>query len=61
MAQGMRENRILMYTILIVILVLMLLGALPVFPHSRKWGYAPVGGIGTILVVIIVLLLLGVI
>jgi hypothetical protein len=50
-----------MYTILIVILVLMLFGALPVFPHSRKWGYAPVGGIGTILVVIIVLLLLGVI
>ena len=50
-----------MYTILLVILILMLLGALPVFPHSRSWGYAPVGGIGTILVVVLVLLLLKVI
>lgn len=50
-----------MYTILIVILILMLLGALPVFPHSRSWGYAPVGGIGTILVILLVLYLLKVI
>ncbi len=50
-----------MYTILIVILVLMLLGALPVYPHSRSWGYAPVGGIGTILVILLVLFLLKVI
>jgi len=50
-----------MFTILIVLLILMLLGALPVFPHSRSWGYAPVGGIGTILVIVLVLMLLKVI
>jgi len=50
-----------MYTILIVILILMLLGALPVFPHSRNWGYAPMGGIGTVLVILLVLYLLKVI
>lgn len=50
-----------MYTILLVLLVLMLLGALPVFPHSRNWGYAPMGGIGTILVIVLVLFLFKVI
>ncbi len=47
--------------ILIIILILLLLGALPVYPYSRKWGYAPMGGIGTILLIILILLLLGVI
>lgn len=47
-------------TILIIVLLLLLIGALPVFPHSRDWGYYPSGGIGTILVVLIVLYLLGV-
>ncbi|MFD2264224.1 DUF3309 family protein [Lacibacterium aquatile] len=46
-------------TILIVILILMLLGALPAWPHSRSWGYRPVGGIGLILLILIILLLLG--
>jgi hypothetical protein len=46
-------------TILIVLLVLMLLGAIPSWPHSRNWGYAPSGGIGLILLIIIILLLLG--
>jgi VIT1/CCC1 family predicted Fe2+/Mn2+ transporter len=46
-------------TILIVILILMLLGALPTWPHSRSWGYRPVGGIGLILLVLVILLLLG--
>jgi hypothetical protein len=46
-------------TILIIILILLLIGALPAWPHSRSWGYAPTGGIGLILVIIIVLLLLG--
>ena len=46
-------------TILLVILILLLLGAFPTWPHSRSWGYYPSGGIGLILVVVIILLLLG--
>jgi hypothetical protein len=48
-------------TILIVILVLALMGALPRWPHSRNWGYYPSGGIGLILLIIIILLVLGLI
>jgi Protein of unknown function (DUF3309) len=44
-------------TILIVILVLMLLGAMPTWGHSRNWGYGPSGGIGLIILVLVVLLL----
>jgi len=46
-------------TILIVILILALLGALPKWSHSRKWGYFPTGGIGLILLIVVILLLLG--
>lgn len=46
-------------TILIVILVLILVGALPTWPHSREWGYYPSGGIGLILLILIILLLMG--
>jgi len=46
-------------TILIVILVLALLGALPRWSHSRDWGYAPTGGVGLILFVVVILLVLG--
>ena len=46
-------------TILIVLLVLMLLGALPTWSHSRSWGYGPVGGLGLVLVILVVLVLLG--
>ena len=46
-------------TILIVILVLALLGALPRWSHSRNWGYAPTGGVGLILFVVVILLVLG--
>jgi hypothetical protein len=48
-----------MYTILVVLLVLMLLGALPTWPHSRNWGYYPSSGVGFILAILVVLLLLG--
>ena len=48
-----------MSTILIVILVLLLLGAFPAWPHARNWGYGPSGILGAILLVIIVLALLG--
>ena len=46
-------------TILIVILILALLGALPRWPHSKGWGYFPTGGLGIVLIIVIVLLLLG--
>ena len=46
-------------TILVVLLVLMLLGALPTWPHSRNWGYGPTGGLGLVLIILVVLLLLG--
>jgi asparagine N-glycosylation enzyme membrane subunit Stt3 len=46
-------------TVLLIVLVIMLLGALPTWPYSRSWGYYPSGGLGTVLVIIIVLLLLG--
>ena len=46
-------------TVLVVLLVLMLLGALPTWPHSRNWGYGPTGGLGLILGILVVLLLLG--
>lgn len=46
-------------TILLVVLILMLIGAIPTWPHSRSWGYAPSGVLGLVVVVIIVLLLLG--
>ncbi len=48
-----------MYTILLVLLILMLLGALPTWPYSRAWGYYPSGGLGIIVVVVLVLLLAG--
>ena len=46
-------------TVLVILLVLMLIGALPAWPHSRNWGYGPTGGLGLVLVILVVLLLLG--
>jgi len=46
-------------TVLVIILVLALLGLIPVWPHSRNWGYGPSGGAGLIVVVLVVLLLMG--
>jgi hypothetical protein len=48
-----------MSTILIVILILLLLGVFPAWPHSRKWGYGPTGGVGLIVLILLVLLLTG--
>ncbi len=48
-----------MGTILIIVLVLLLLGALPTWPYSSGWGYYPSGGLGLILIIIIILALLG--
>ena len=48
-----------MSTILLVILILIVIGALPSWPHSRNWGYGPSGGLGLVLVIVLILLLLG--
>jgi Protein of unknown function (DUF3309) len=46
-------------TVLIVILVLVLVGALPRWSHSREWGYAPTGGLGLVIFIVVILLILG--
>ena len=46
-------------TILLILLVLMLIGAIPSWPHSRSWGYGPSGGLGLVLIVVLVLVLMG--
>ncbi|WP_353611554.1 DUF3309 family protein [Azoarcus sp. CIB] len=48
-----------MGTILLIILVLMLIGAIPAWPHSRGWGYGPSGGLGLVVLILLILLLLG--
>ena len=48
-------------TILLIVLILMLIGVIPSWPHSRSWGYGPSGGVGLILVIVVVLLLVGII
>ena len=54
-----RQEQNMLGTILIVILVLALVGALPRWSHSREWGYAPTGGLGLVLFVVVILLVLG--
>jgi hypothetical protein len=46
-------------TILLIVVILMLIGAIPRWPHSKEWGYAPSGTLGIVLIVLIVLLLTG--
>ena len=46
-------------TILLIVLLIILVGGLPVFPHSRSWGYGPSGIVGTILIIVLILVLLG--
>lgn len=46
-------------TILLIVLILMLIGAIPSWPHSRSWGYGPSGGLGLVVIILIVLLLMG--
>jgi len=48
-----------MTTILLVILILMLLGVLPTWPHSRSWGYYPSGGLGLVVLILLILVLAG--
>jgi hypothetical protein len=46
-------------TILLIVLILLLVGAFPSWPHSRSWGYAPSGGLGLVLVIVVILLVTG--
>ena len=54
-----REEHMSLGIVLLIVLVLLLVGAFPTWPHSRGWGYGPSGGLGLVLVVIIVLLVMG--
>jgi hypothetical protein len=53
------EGNMSLGLILLIVVVLLLLGAVPAWPHSRGWGYGPSGGLGLVLVILIVLFLLG--
>jgi hypothetical protein len=46
-------------TVLLIVLVLLLIGAIPAYPHSRKWGYGPSGGIGLLALILVILILSG--
>lgn len=46
-------------TILLIVLILMLIGVIPAWPHSKSWGYGPSGGLGLVVIILIILLLLG--
>jgi hypothetical protein len=56
---GLRREESMIGTVLIFVLILALLGVFPRWSHSRKWGYAPSGGVGMILLIVVVLVLLG--
>lgn len=54
-----RRNEMSLGTILLIVVVLLLIGAIPAWPHSRSWGYGPSGGIGLVVLILIILLLTG--
>jgi membrane-bound ClpP family serine protease len=54
-----KEQAMSLGTILLIVVILMLVGVLPVWPHARSWGYAPGGAIGVVLLILIILLLTG--
>lgn len=58
-SRGKGENAVALSTILLIVLVLLLIGALPSWPYSRGWGYGPSGGLGLVVVILIILLLMG--
>jgi hypothetical protein len=49
----------MLHTLLLIILILLLLGAIPAWPHSRNWGYYPSGGVGLVVIILLVLILMG--
>jgi hypothetical protein len=54
-----QEKSMSIATILLIVLILILIGAIPAWPHSKKWGYGPSGGVGLIVLIVVVLLLMG--
>ncbi len=54
-----RKESIMLGTILLILLVMLLVGALPRWPHSRGWGYGPSGGLGLVLLIVLILVLMG--
>ena len=58
-AQTTREQIMSIGTILLILLILILVGALPSWPHSRSWGYGPSGGVGLVLLILVILMLAG--
>jgi len=54
-----RRSEMSLGTILLIVVVLLLIGAIPAWPHSRSWGYGPSGGIGLVVLILIILLLTG--
>jgi hypothetical protein len=56
---GILKERPMLGTVLIIVLILLLLGALPTWPYSGAWGYGPTGILGTVLIVVLILVLLG--
>jgi hypothetical protein len=54
-----KGHSLFMSTILLVVLILLLIGVFPAWPHSRGWGYGPTGGLGLILIILIILALMG--
>jgi hypothetical protein len=56
---GHKESFMSLATILLIVLILMLIGAIPSWPYSRNWGYAPSGGLGLLVLIVLVLLLMG--
>ena len=55
----LQEERMSISTILLIVLVLLLIGALPAWPYSSSWGYYPAGGLGLVVLIVLILLLLG--
>jgi hypothetical protein len=58
-SRRIEENEMTVGTILLIVLVLLLIGAIPNWSHSRNWGYGPSGGVGIALLVVVVLLVMG--
>lgn len=54
-----KETNMSIGTILLIVLILMLVGAIPSWPHSKSWGYGPSGGIGLIVLIVVILLVMG--
>jgi hypothetical protein len=56
-----RGSEMTLGTVLLVVLILILIGVMPTWPHSRSWGYGPSGGVGTLLVILLILFVLGIV